>query len=308
MTDNAPTSHAPYDSKSLGHFRSAQGEQAYKQSYAAAMKSLPAPQQTYDVPTDFGTVRVYHFFNDKNKGLTPIVLFPGRTSGVPMWSQNLAQLAGQRPVYALDSLGDAGMSVQTQKIKNTHDQATWLDQTFEYLNLPKAHIVGHSFGGWLATNYAVHHPERLQTLSVLEPVFVFIGIRWIIYLKTLPASLTFLPKSWRDKMLADFGGATEIDETNPVVRMISDATTHFAMKLPVPRKITHQQLEALPMPVFAALAAKSALHNGTAAAAAAKAHLKHGRVKLWPDGTHSLPMEYSDLLDQELLDFMATSD
>lgn len=302
---SAEPTHAPYDSKTLGHFRSARGEQAYKQAYAEAMKSLPAPKETYDVPTDFGAVRVYLFFDRKDGGQTPIVLFPGRTSGVPMWSENLAQLAKSRPVYALDSLGDAGMSVQTKKINDVHDQAAWLEQTLAYLKLSKVHIIGHSFGGWLATNYAVHHPERVQTLSVLEPVFVFVGLRWIIYLKTLPASLTFLPKSWRDKMLADFGGASKIDTTNPMVRMISEATTHFAMKLPIPRKITHQQLESLPMPVFAALAAKSALHDGTAAAATARAHLKHGQVKLWPDGTHSLPMEYPDHLDKELLDFMA---
>jgi pimeloyl-ACP methyl ester carboxylesterase len=34
------------------------------------------------------------------------------------------------------------------------------------------HLVGHSFGGWLAANYAVRDPERLASLSLLEPVFL----------------------------------------------------------------------------------------------------------------------------------------
>ncbi|MET7770280.1 alpha/beta fold hydrolase [Nocardia sp. NPDC005366] len=145
-----------YDPNSIGHFRSPEGERAYKASYAKAMKLLPEPVKTYDIQTGFGTVRAYRFADDKHSVGAPIVLFPGRTSGTPMWAENLEDLAAERTVYALDALGDAGLSVQTRPIENSTDQAAWIEETLAGLGVDKAHIVGHSFGGWLAANFAVH--------------------------------------------------------------------------------------------------------------------------------------------------------
>jgi pimeloyl-ACP methyl ester carboxylesterase len=140
--------HMPnYDLSSIGHFRSPEGKRAYEASYAKAMKLLPEPTRTYDIQTGFGAVRAYKFANAKHPDGTPIILFPGRTSGTPMWAKNLKDLTAERTVYALDALGDAGLSVQSQPIKNSADQATWIEETLAGLGLGKVHIVGHSFGG-----------------------------------------------------------------------------------------------------------------------------------------------------------------
>jgi pimeloyl-ACP methyl ester carboxylesterase len=92
-----------------------------------------------------------------------------------MWASNLPDLAATRTTYALDALGDAGLSVQNRAISDAADQADWLDQALAQLPVRNVHLLGHSFGGWLAANYAVRHPERVQTLSLLDPVFVFQG-------------------------------------------------------------------------------------------------------------------------------------
>lgn len=293
---------------SVGHFRSKEGERAYKQAYTDAMKLLPTPSRTLDVKTDYGTVRFYEFANARKQTDTPIVLLPGRTSGVPMWASNLEGLAAERIVFALDALGDAGMSVQTRKLENSADQAAWLDQVFKQVGLTKVHLAGHSFGGWLAANYAARYPERVVTLDLLEPVFVFQGLRWQMYLKSIPASMPFLPQSWRDKMLADIGGVSEIDSSDPIARMIADATKYFAAKLPTPDRISEVQLKGLTMPVYAALAANSSLHDPTAAVEVAKANVRTIEVRSWPGATHSLPMEFPKQVVRELLDFMAANE
>jgi pimeloyl-ACP methyl ester carboxylesterase len=202
--------YATYDPSPVGHFRGEEGRNEYAASYAAAMGQLPEPTWTMDLDADFGTVRVYEFSSARTRRSTPIVLLPGRTSGVPMWEANLPDLDEERTVYALDALGDAGMSVQSRRIGDAADQAAWLDQALARLGEPKVHLVGHSFGGWLAANYAARYPERVTTLSLLEPVFVFGGIRWQVYVKSIPASLPFLPRSWREAMLTDFGGPHDL--------------------------------------------------------------------------------------------------
>jgi pimeloyl-ACP methyl ester carboxylesterase len=63
-------------------------------------------------------------------------------------------------------LGDAGMSVQVRPIRDAADQADWLDQALAQLPVRSVHLVGHSFGGWLAATYVVRHPELVQTLTL----------------------------------------------------------------------------------------------------------------------------------------------
>lgn len=300
-----PMKNQTEDARRLGRFRSPVGERSYKASYSEAMKLLPKPLRSLDVPTDYGTVRVYEFGDHTHNG-PPIVLLPGRSSGVPMWGLNLPDLANARTVYALDAIGDAGLSVQTRSLKDSSDQAKWLDQVFEYLQLDHIHLVGHSFGGWLAANYAIAHPERVATLSLLEPVFVFQGLRWQVYLKATLAILPFIPDSVRDRMLSDIGGGAKVDRNDPIARMIADASSFFMTRVPQPTRITADQLQSLPMPVYAAIGGKSAMHDPLAAATVAKT-IKNSQVKVWPNGTHSLPMEFTAEIDQAILEFIDNS-
>jgi pimeloyl-ACP methyl ester carboxylesterase len=294
------------DRSPLGHFRSAAGEQAYLAAYRQAMALLPTPHSTLDLETTFGRVRVYEFgAASADRAATPVVLLPGRTSGVPMWAYNLPDLAVARTTYALDALGDAGLSVQVRPIQDAADQADWLDQVMTQLPVRSIHLVGHSFGGWLAANYAVRHPERVQTLTLLDPVFVFRGLRWQLYFISLPASLPFLPRNWRTRMLSTIGGGP-VDPDDPMARMISEATEHYALKLPLPKRLTSTELRGLQMPVYAALAGRSAMHDAARAADVARAELPSPTIELWPDATHSLPMEQSAALDRTILAFMAT--
>ena len=50
-----------------------------------------------------------------------------------MWASNLPGLAAARITYALDALGDAGLSVQIQPIHDATDQADWLDQVLRQI-------------------------------------------------------------------------------------------------------------------------------------------------------------------------------
>lgn len=297
------------NSQKLGHFRNEAAEKLYKQSYQKAMDTLPAPTRSLDIPTDYGTVRVYEFKNNETKPDTnPIVLLPGRSSGVPMWGLNLSGLVGERTVYAMDALGDAGLSVQTRLLKNADDQAAWLEQTFEHLGLRDIHLVGHSFGGWLAANYAIRSPSRLKSLNLLEPVFVFQGLRWQVYLQATIAILPFVPQSFRDKMLSKIGGGAKVDRNDPIAALVANATSSFNTKVPQPVQITIDQLKNLSMPVYAAIGGKSAMHNPDAVINVAESNLKNSQVKLWPNGTHSLPMEFPTEIDGELLAFMDSVD
>ncbi|XKK39557.1 alpha/beta fold hydrolase [Nocardiopsis sp. ARC36] len=124
------------------------------------------------------------------EGGLPVVLLPGTRSGAPMWGENLTHWIGRRTVYAMDAVGDAGMSTQSVPFSSFDEQAAWVEQTLAGLGLERAHVVGHSFGGAIAATHALAHPGRVASLTLLEPVMVLHGLPASTYLWSV---LLFLP-------------------------------------------------------------------------------------------------------------------
>ena len=96
-----------FSQRGVGHFRSSGGRTAYIDAYRRAMSLVPAPTATYDVATDFGTVRAYEWSAPRVTETVPFVLVPGWASGVPMWSANLPGFVENHRVVAgaLDAAG-----------------------------------------------------------------------------------------------------------------------------------------------------------------------------------------------------------
>lgn len=290
------------DGPSIGHWDTEDKQKQYAETYQQALKTLPEPSEQYDIPTDFGAVRVYKWSNDTVKDKTPLVLLPGRTAGAPMWYANLPYLIKERPVYALDAIGDAGMSVQTKAIETNAEQALYLEQAFDYLKLSRINLVGHSFGGYNAANYATRYPERVVSLALIEPVFVLEGINPSLMLKLIIATLPGAPKSWMDSAVADISGGTSYDPTDPIQRMITEGSDFYKSSLPTPETITSEQAAKWSMPVYLAMADNSTkLHDSVAIEKLARQNISSVDTKILANATHSLPMEYPEEISTAIL-------
>lgn len=291
----------------VGHFRSPAGRQTYTEAYDAAFAALPRPTKTHDVETTFGTVRAYAWVNPDPVDEIPVVLVPGRASGVPMWGENLRDFVEHRTVYAFDAIGDSGLSEQTLPLRGMDDNARWVEEALAGLGLDRIHLVGHSQGGGLAAAVAVRHPDRLASLALLEPIMTFGMLpAWAIGWSAV-AALPFLPDSWRDHALNRIGGVEddEVDPDDPMARMIAAGTAHFdSGSLPTPSRLTNEQIRSLRMPVYVAIASDKSLAGGEDAAKRAEL-LPRATVKVWPKTTHSLPMQVASELDAELERFWA---
>ncbi|GGR54559.1 pimeloyl-ACP methyl ester carboxylesterase [Nocardioides luteus] len=291
----------------VGHFRTPAGRQTYTDAYRTAFAALPQPTETRDVETTFGTVRTYAWVNPRPVDEVPVVLVPGRASGVPMWGENLRDFLAHRTVYAFDAIGDSGLSEQTLPLRDMADNARWVEEALNALDLDRIHLVGHSQGGGLAAAVAVRHPERLASLTLLEPIMTFGMLPvWAIAWSAV-AALPFLPESLRDHALNRIGGVedSEVDPEDPMARMIAAGTRHFdSGNLPTPSRLTDEQMRNLKMPVYVAIASDKSLAGGEDAAKRAQ-RLPDATVKIWPETTHSLPMQVSAELDAELERFWA---
>lgn len=291
----------------VGHFRTPEAREAYEDAYAEALGRLPEPTETQDIETTFGTVRAYTWIPEGRSDTTPVVLLPGRSSAAPMWGDNLPHYIEHRTVYAFDVIGDTGMSQQTVPMRDVGDAARWVDEAMAGLGLDRVHLVGHSQGGGLAAAVAVRYPDRLASLTLLEPVLTLSALPLSVVLASIPVSLTFLPESWREAALNQIGGVgnEEVDPDDPLARMINvGAEGYSSSGLPNPVQLTDTELKNLPMPVYVGIASGSPLAGGEAGAEKARL-IPDAQVKVWPDTTHSLPMQVAPALDAELETFWA---
>lgn len=273
----------------VGHFVSRTAFARYLDAYRAA---APAFAAQFDVPTGLGVVRVYRY--DGPAGRTPVLLLPGRGSGSPMWRTNLASLVAQRTVFSLDLLGDAGLSVQSGPIADAADQARWLDEVIAGLGLARVHLLGVSMGGWLAVNAAVHTPDRIASIMVLDPAMTFGRIPAKAVIASIALVVPRFPGGLRRRVMSWLAGGAPVDETLPEAELLDAAATGFVVRQSAPRVFDDDALRALSLPVLAIIAGRSVIHHPARAADRARRLLATGQVELWPDASHAVSGEFPD--------------
>ena len=96
----------------------------------------------------------------------------GLSSGVGLWTLNLENLSKDRPVYAIDLLG-FGRSTRCDFSKDAIlAEMEFVDSIEDWrvsMKLDKFILLGHSFGGFLATSYALRYPDKIKHLILVEP-------------------------------------------------------------------------------------------------------------------------------------------
>ncbi len=97
----------------------------------------------------------------------PLLLLHGMTSSGDVYRELMHELAAECWLIAPDIPG-FGYSDSTTPFIFSH-LVEWLAAFREELNLPPVLLVGHSFGGSLATSYALSYPEDVTRLLLLAP-------------------------------------------------------------------------------------------------------------------------------------------
>lgn len=100
----------------------------------------------------------------------PVVLIHGVGLNKEMWGGQVVGLATNYRVITYDMLGH-GASPRPAAGTPLLGYADQLLELLDHLQLPQATVIGFSMGGLVARAFALHYPERLQGLVVLNTVF-----------------------------------------------------------------------------------------------------------------------------------------
>lgn len=116
------------------------------------------------VPVPGGQVYV-QVHGELGAGRTPIVMVHGGPGGALWQFQPAIAMAAQRPVILYDQL-DSGRSDAPGKPENwTVDRfASEIEAIRASLSLASIHLLGHSWGGQVATHYAARRPKGLKSV------------------------------------------------------------------------------------------------------------------------------------------------
>lgn len=261
-----------------------------------------------DVETSFGTTHVYRYDPEDPaaRERTPLVLVHGAGSCSAMWYPNTPALSAERPVYAIDTPGDPGRSVHRAPIHEPERAAQWLDETLAGLGLDRVHLLGSSYGGWLVLNQAYRAPERLASVTLLDPGGLEkVGLRFFVWIF---ASLfaTFAPKALRPRL------ASWLEQPVLVVpelrTMIRTGVRAYRIRRPVPQPLTDAELGAIRTPLYLVLGRRSLLVHPDRQVERVPRLIPGARAEIISRTGHGPQIDHAELTNRKILDFVKAAD
>ncbi|MEU2281592.1 alpha/beta fold hydrolase [Streptomyces sp. NPDC013178] len=274
-----------------------------------AVYALGAPARAEtDVETSFGTTHVYEYgpTDPAAQSRTPVVLVHGAGSCSAMWYPNTPALSAARPVYAIDTPGDPGRSVQRGPIHQPERAAQWLDETLAALGLERVHLVGSSYGGWLALNQAHRKPDRLASVTLLDPGGLEkVGLRFFVWIF---ASLfaTFAPKALRPRLAAWLEQPVlVVPELRTMIRL---GVRAYRIRRPAPLPLSEDELSTIHTPLYLLLGKRSLLVHPHRQVERVPRLIPGARAEIISDTGHGPQIDHADEVNRRMLSFMDSVD
>ncbi|WBP90053.1 alpha/beta fold hydrolase [Kitasatospora cathayae] len=288
---------------SVGHFASEAARAKFLDAYDRAMELWPGPRRELDVETGYGTVHVHHYGPTDGE---PIVLLHGHAGHPSNWYPQIAALGEHHPVYAIDTLDDPGRSVQRAVAAGSQENAAWLGEVLAGLGLDRIHLVGVSYGGWLTLNQAVHAPQRLASVTLLDPG----GIEKVparFYVHMVGGLFGMLaPPRLRPavgRLLANPALSAPREMIAPLMLAMR---SYQPSRRPPARPFTDEELASVRLPALVLVGRRSALLRPRQVVERVTALIPGVRSEIVERAGHGLNLERPEVVNERLLDFIGT--
>ena len=240
----------------------------------------------------------------------PLVLLPGVNASSLMWLPNIANLSQNYRVYAVDNIYDFGRSVWRRPILTAKDFVNWLDELFTQLGFGEnINLMGVSYGGWIASQYALHYPDRLNKLVLLAPVLTVLPVRTAFMLR---AMLCMIPHRRFTKgfihWLAADAVANDGLSRQWVDAMVDDGylgLRSFKSKRPVmPTILTDDELRTLPDTILYMVGENEKLNSARDAVRRLNRVAPHIATELVANAGHDLTISKMAEVNTKVLEFL----
>jgi pimeloyl-ACP methyl ester carboxylesterase len=226
------------------------GRQRLLGRYATLLQHCPVPHEQRRMATCSGETFV---LSCGPASAPPLLLLHGGNTNSLMWLRSLVAWSQHFRVHAVDTIGDPGFSAPTRPALNSDAHARWLDDVWRALGIARAAVVGASFGGWLALDYAIRRPAQVERLALLAPAGI---VRMDVASQLRVAALTLLGARGRRKALdISFGANAEsLDPgSEAYLEFQGLVQTSFLSRIGLPAVVPDAALQGLDVPMLVVL-------------------------------------------------------
>jgi pimeloyl-ACP methyl ester carboxylesterase len=292
-------------------FRSEQAKAEFESFYMQKAEAWPVPSETRFVDTPSGRT----FVRISGPGTAPpLVLLSGTRGMSLMWSGCIAALSAHYRTYALDTITDIGLSVPRREISTKEDLVNWLDEVFSVL-IPEGplNLMGMSYGGWLASQYALRFPGRLRKVVMLAPGGTVLRlspaffIRVMILLIPLPGMSgkplqKILRWLFRDTVQSGEKGRILIEKQLPY--LLTAGRLFNLPRLVWPTVLDDKAWQRFSVPALFLVGENEKIYSARAAVKRLKRVAPQVKTGIIPGAGHDLTMVRATVVAEKVLEFL----
>lgn len=266
-------------------FRDEAGRARMLTAFDRFRASLRTPPESRTVPTRFGDT---HVLVTGPEAGPPLVLLHGALATSAHAVGELGPLARRFRIHAPDIPGQSVKSADVRLSVDDASHADWLVDVLDALELPRAHVYGVSWGGFVARLLAEVAPERIDRLVLLVPAGITSGSAWRGFVEMgLPMTMYRLFPS--EARLARFTKGL-MSAPDPVwASYFAEAFQAYRLDLRVPPLARPERLARFDRPTLVIAAADDVSFPGRPLLARVKELLPHAETRLLEDCRHVPP-------------------
>jgi pimeloyl-ACP methyl ester carboxylesterase len=288
-------------------FKSDKGKAEYLEAYAAMLKYWPVAYEEYDIPGYYGCT---HLVASGPKDAPALVLLHGGRASLTMWSANVADLSQNYRLYAVDIIGQPGKSLPDKTFKKRDDLIPWLTGLLEALKISKADLVGQSYGGWFALNYALRMPDRTNKIVLISPAACFLPLNRQHMLRG--SRMFFFPsrqamrsfKLW-ETYPANIQNEENLTYFNAKVEQLYLGFKHFRCQGEAnPDIFSDDELRSLQAPTLLLIKQQEVIYDPVASIERARRLIPRLEAHLIPNASHDLCYFQAGKVNEHILQYL----
>jgi pimeloyl-ACP methyl ester carboxylesterase len=291
----------------MERYKKPMGKQLIYESYDRLLNSWGIEFEERQIETSYGQTHIITAGDSLNPSL---LLFHGiADNSAMMWIYNVKELAERFYVIAVDAIGGSGKSEPNENYDKNFDSLLWIDEILNVFEIYETNIAGVSYGAYLAYYYTIKRPNKVKKVVCMAGRIP--SSQFEVLSKMMAA---FLPEalfpSERNcvKLLRKLSGSnySVFEENEELMKHWYFLLKYFNNKSMTQHKIVivdNHELSILKDKALFLIGEFDKLTNYPKAIAKLKENKMH--YKIISDTGHAINHEQAEIINQEIINFLA---